>query len=91
MTEPQPLVRQLLAERKQRGYTQTDVAQRAGLSKTYVSEMESGTRRPSIITVAAYARAVGLNLTLTAEPVVHLPECVVCHQPWPCAHAASRT
>lgn len=44
--------------RQRKTLTQTDVAQRAGISLTYVSEIERGVRNPTLAVVVRLARAL---------------------------------
>jgi hypothetical protein len=62
-----PLLRELLGahlreERVRRGDRLADVAERAGISPQYLSEMERGLKDPSSEMLAAVAEAVGLSL-----------------------------
>jgi hypothetical protein len=62
-----PLWRELLGahlreERVRRGDRLADVAERAGISPQYLSEMERGLKDPSSEMLAAVAEAVGLSL-----------------------------
>lgn len=56
------LVRQLVAFRRQRGYTQAEVAKRMGVSRTTVSQFENlnggPTKNHTLLTVKRYAEAV---------------------------------
>ena len=44
--------------RQRKKLTQTDVAQRAGISLTYVSEIERGVRNPTLAVIVRLARAL---------------------------------
>jgi transcriptional regulator with XRE-family HTH domain len=44
--------------RQRKKLTQTDVAQRAGISLTYVSEIERGIRNPTLAVIVRLARAL---------------------------------
>ena len=48
--------------REHRGLTQAVLAERAGLSRLYVSQLERGARRPSLDAVERLARALGLRV-----------------------------
>lgn len=52
---------QIRALREERGYTLQDMAQRAELSLSYLSEIERGTKRPSLKSIEKLAKA--LNVT----------------------------
>lgn len=48
--------------REQRGWRQADLAAATGLSRPFVSQIESGEREPSEITVQAIADALGVEV-----------------------------
>ena len=54
----------LKTERKTRHLNQTDVAERAGLSRREISEIENGSFRGRVLKVQAYAMSLGFSLTL---------------------------
>lgn len=56
------LGRALRNARKQKGYSQEDFAQRCGLGRTYISDIERGLRNVSVINVGIIAVALGLSL-----------------------------
>ena len=65
--EPEPLWRealgqQLRSERRERGERIADVAERAGISAQYLSELERGCKDPSSEMLAAVAGALGLTV-----------------------------
>lgn len=47
--------------RERRGWLQADLASRSGLSKPYVSQIESGHREPSPVAVDALTKALGIQ------------------------------
>lgn len=47
--------------REAQGYTQEGFAELAGLHRTYVSDLERGTRNPTITVVMKVARALGVK------------------------------
>jgi transcriptional regulator with XRE-family HTH domain len=54
----------LKQRRATRGWTQVEVAKRAGVTKFYISLLESGTRRnPSLPVRKRLAKALGVPLT----------------------------
>ena len=58
------------------GLTQRELARRAGVSQSVVAAYESGTREPSLATLAALVEATGISLTLDlgpASPVTTAP------------------
>lgn len=65
--EPEPLWREALgrslrASREERGGRLVDVAERAGISPQYLSEIERGRKEPSSEMIAAVTGALGLDL-----------------------------
>lgn len=66
---------QVLRELRTRmGKTQEAVAFDAGLDRTYISMLERGLRQPSLETVLALARALGIpasEIVATVEAQVH--------------------
>jgi DNA-binding XRE family transcriptional regulator len=65
--EPDPLWREVLgrrlrATREDQGRRLVDVAERAGISPQYLSEIERGRKEPSSEMIAAVCGALGLNL-----------------------------
>ena len=54
----------LKTERKSRHLNQTDAAEKAGLSRREISEIENGSFRGSVLKVQAYAMLLGYSLTL---------------------------
>ena len=68
-TFPSPVVDQILAgqnpvsvHRRHRGMTQTALAEAAGISAIYLSQIETGRRTGSTKTLAAIAGALGIDL-----------------------------
>ncbi|MDU0294805.1 helix-turn-helix transcriptional regulator [Saccharothrix longispora] len=64
---PEPLWREALgrslrAAREERGSRLVDIAERAGLSPQYLSEIERGRKEPSSEMIAAVTGALGLDL-----------------------------
>jgi len=54
---------QIRALREERGYTLQDLAKRAGLSLSYLSEIERGSKRPSLKTIEKLAAALNVSKT----------------------------
>ena len=48
--------------REELGLTQEDLAERAGLHRTYLSDIERGTRNPSLVNIDRLAGALGTSL-----------------------------
>lgn len=65
--EPEPLWREVLGQslrttRVEQGERLVDVAERAGISPQYLSEIERGRKEPSSEMIAAVAGALGVEL-----------------------------
>ncbi len=65
--EPEPLWREVLdrslrATRETQGGRRVDIAERAGISPQYLSEIERGRKEPSSEMIAAVAGALGVGL-----------------------------
>lgn len=65
--EPEPLWREVLgrslrAAREEQGGRLVDIAQRAGISTQYLSEIERGRKEPSSEMIAAVTGALGVDL-----------------------------
>ena len=44
--------------RKERGWTQEELAERSGLSQQYLSDLERGKRNPTVVTLYELAQAL---------------------------------
>ena len=58
----------LRALRRERGWRLEDLAERTGLSKAYISRLESGERQPSLTALFGLARAYGMSFSALFEP-----------------------
>ena len=58
------LIDQLLTMRSKAGFTQAEVAERMGTSKSNISRLEHGNSNPSWSTLLKYAHACGFELSL---------------------------
>ena len=54
--------------RAERGWRLEDLAERTGLSRAYLSRLESGERRPSLGALSGVARAYGVSFSSLFEP-----------------------
>ena len=52
----------LQALRRDRGYSQEELAHRAAMHQTYLSGIERGRRNPSVLVLARIADALGVDL-----------------------------
>jgi DNA-binding XRE family transcriptional regulator len=64
---PAPIALKLRALREERGLTQKEAAQLAGVSQWTVSHLESGKGAPYMPTVTKIARAYGVSLEELVE------------------------
>ncbi len=58
----------LVRERRRLGATLTEIARRAGIGKSTLSELESGTGNPSLETLWAIAGALGVPVSRLLDP-----------------------
>jgi transcriptional regulator with XRE-family HTH domain len=85
MTKPQNLVKDQLAafganlkqHRLQKGWTLDDLAKRSGLSKPFLSRLESGDRQASIAAVLTLCQIFGLSMAEMFETQVALDPCLI--------------
>ena len=54
--------------RRERGWRLEDLAERTGLSKAYLSRLESGERQPSLTALFGIAKAYGVSFSALFEP-----------------------
>ena len=47
--------------RREKGWTQEELAERSGLSQQYLSDLERGKRNPTIVTIHEIAQALGVS------------------------------
>lgn len=59
--------------RKKRGFSQFELAERSFVSQTYISEVETGKRMPSIYTLIDIAKALNVDVWDLLIPI-DLPE-----------------
>ncbi len=67
----------LFALRSARGWTLEELAERSGLSKPYLSRLESGNRQPSIAAVLTLARVYGVPMGSLFGPQQADESCIV--------------
>ncbi len=67
----------LRSMRRERGWRLEDLAERTGLSKAYLSRLESGERQPSLTALFGVARAYGISFSALFEPEPEEPSSVV--------------
>ena len=54
--------RSIRSYRKQRGMSQEDLAEKSGLSRNYISDIERGVRNPSLLALIGIAKALRMPL-----------------------------
>lgn len=54
--------------REYRGWTQTELARRTGITRNYLSIIERGMRTPSLETLQAIAKAMNCDLVIKLQP-----------------------
>lgn len=59
-----PIVLALTAERQRQGISQKEVCRRANLAHGQISRIEAGHVSPTLSTLSAWARALGMKLSL---------------------------
>lgn len=62
------MARTLRRLRAERGWSQEEMADRAGLHRTYVSGLERGVRNPTLTVLARLAKALGVPASALLEP-----------------------
>jgi len=55
--------------RKQRGLSQEDLAEAAGMSRNYISDIERGVRNPGLLALIALAKALKVSLRELVEEI----------------------
>lgn len=60
----------ILYLRKQKGWSQEDLALEAGINKNYICDMENGRRNPSLEIIERLAKAFGISISELFKGVV---------------------
>ena len=60
----QSFAARLHALREQAGVSVTDLAAKSGLNRTYIHNLEAGYRKPTLLTAARLAKALGVSLAV---------------------------
>ena len=55
--------------RKQKGMSQLDLALEAEVNKNYISDLERGSRNPSILILEKIAKALGVSLEILFQGI----------------------
>jgi len=69
-----PLVLALARRRTQLGWTQQQLADKAGICQSQISETETGTHPPTLRTLRRLADALDLELSATPKPHVRVSQ-----------------
>ena len=67
------VLRQLIALREQRGWSQRELADRAGMKQPQLARLETGQVEPKLDTLQRLAIAMGCRVRVSFEPVDHTP------------------
>ena len=59
----------LLWERESAGLTRQELAEKAGVTKAYITKLEQGEANPRITTIGAILACLGLNLAIRFYPI----------------------
>lgn len=59
--------KRLRALREERGWSQEEFADRAGLHRTYVSAVERGVRNPTLSVIERLAKALGMSIEVMSK------------------------
>lgn len=74
------LANSIKALRKQRGYTQQQLAEKAGISRNSIIKYENGDMSPSVQALQLIAMALGVSISaLVPNYSAHLPKCTFEH------------
>jgi transcriptional regulator with XRE-family HTH domain len=68
MDLPKVLGRNVRTYRKALGQSQEELALEAEMKRSYVSDLERGTRNPSLKAIGRLAKALGIKASLLLEP-----------------------
>jgi len=61
--------KRLRALREERGWSQEEFADRAGLHRTYVSAVERGVRNPTLTVLERLAKALGVSMAELVQTI----------------------
>lgn len=67
------IVRELIALREQRGWSQRELADRAGMKQPQLARLETGQVEPKLDTLQRLATAMGCRVRVSFEPADHAP------------------
>ena len=65
------VVRQLISLREQHGWTQRELADRAGMKQPQLARLETGQVEPKLDTLQRLAEAMGCRVRVSFEPAEH--------------------
>ena len=72
------VVRQLIALREQRGWSQRELADRAGMKQPQLARLETGQVEPKLDTLQRLAKAMGCEVHVSFQPVDQQPATTEC-------------
>ncbi len=67
------VVRQLISLREQRGWSQRELADRAGMKQPQLARLETGQVEPKLDTLQRLARAMGCDVHVSFRPAAEQP------------------
>jgi len=67
------LANKVLIARESQGVTQTDLAKRSGVNRSWLVQFEAGYGNPTFKSIVAVLSALGLELDVIPAPVVDAP------------------
>jgi transcriptional regulator with XRE-family HTH domain len=56
-------LKNLVNFRKEKGWSQKELSDKAGVSQTYISELEAGKKQPTVLIAQKLATALGITLS----------------------------
>lgn len=56
-------MKNLVNFRKEKGWSQKELSDKAGVSQTYISELEAGKKQPTVLIAQKLATALGITLS----------------------------
>lgn len=56
-------MKNLVNFRKEKGWSQKELSDKAGVSQTYISELEAGKKQPTVLIALKLATALGVTLS----------------------------
>lgn len=61
------IIKQLISLRKERGYSQRELAERSGIDASQLAKIERGYNSPSVATLTKIAEALGADIKIVEK------------------------